>query len=59
MPAGTVRRTVQFSGDIGWDFAHVPLWLPDGRMVVHAPHFGHGGCGEGPPDPDEIGVRFP
>jgi hypothetical protein len=59
VPAGTVRRTVQFSGDIGWDFAHVPLWLVDGRIVVHAPHLGHGGCGEGPPDPDEIDVRVP
>jgi hypothetical protein len=59
IPGGGVRRTVQFAGDIGWDAAHDPLWLPDGRMVVHAPHGGHGGCGEGPPNPDELDVRFP
>jgi hypothetical protein len=59
IPGGGVRRSVQFAGDIGWDATHHPLWLPDGRMVVHAPHGGHGGCGEGPADPQELAIRFP
>lgn len=56
LPSGTERLRLRFTGDPGWDFAHDPLWLADGRMVVHAPHGGHGGCGLGPPSTEDVSV---
>lgn len=57
--SGMLRHSVRFSGDIGWDTNHDPIWLADGRMVAHSPHLGHGGCGEGPPITEQLTVRFP
>ena len=59
VPDGRIRQEIRLNGDPGWDFAHDPLWLNDGRMVVTGPHGGHGGCAEGPAPAAEIAVRFP
>jgi hypothetical protein len=59
VPSGAVRHSFPIAGNWGWDFAHDPLWLPDGRMVIYAPHGGHGGCGLGPASPEQLAVRFP
>jgi hypothetical protein len=58
VPAGATRHTITFDGHPAWDFTHQPAWLPDGRMVVTAPHLGHGGCAEGPSLP-EMEIRTP
>jgi hypothetical protein len=58
IPSGSVRHTIRFDGQPAWDFVHQPAWLTDGRIVVTAPHLGHGGCGEGPPLP-EMEIRIP
>lgn len=44
VPTGAVRHEVAITGSPGWDFLH-RTWLSDGRLLVHAPHGGHGGCG--------------
>jgi hypothetical protein len=59
VPAGGEQLRSRFSGDLGWDTNHDPIWLTDGRMVAHAPHPGHGGCGEGSPITEQMIVRFP
>jgi len=58
LETGESRPLAFIDGDWGWDTLHSPLWLADGRTVVHAPHPGHGGCGfyESPGD---LAVRFP
>ncbi len=45
LDTGAVRPLTRMTGDPGWDVNHDPPWLNDGRMVVHAAHPGHGGCG--------------
>ena len=45
LETGDSRPLAVIDGDWGWDTNHDPLWLADGRTVVHAPHPGHGGCG--------------
>lgn len=57
IPDGEPQRTLPFDGPFGWDGLHM-TWLSDGRMIAHAPHGGHGGCGAGPPPP-ELDVGFP
>jgi hypothetical protein len=59
VPTGDVQQRIRFTGDLGWDTNHDPIWLTDGRMVAHAPHPGHGGCGEGPLITEQLAVRFP
>jgi hypothetical protein len=59
IPGGATRLALPVTGEYGWDFAHDPLWLTDGRMVLHAPHLGHGGCALGPPSPVDLTVRGP
>lgn len=55
---GVLRRTIRLSGASGWDFLHQPLWLRDGRILLHAHHGGHGGCGGLSPPDGPITIRW-
>lgn len=59
LPDGTERQFIPISGQVAWDTNHDPLWLRDGRLVVFAPHLGHGGCGFDVLTPPDLQVQFP
>lgn len=59
LPSGATRHAVTMAGEPGWDTNHEPVWLADGRMVVFAPHYGHGGCGFEHELPPDLAVHFP